>query len=61
MRRIAWIWIALAVAVVGCSENGKATAACRGMQNGFRCSGCCSQNGASSGVLVQGVCSCRGG
>jgi hypothetical protein len=61
MRRVAWIWIAIAIAiaVVGCSENRAATAACRSAQNGPRCSGCCSQNGASTGILVQGVCSCR--
>jgi hypothetical protein len=59
MRRVAWVWIVFAVAIVGCSENSAATRACRAQQNGFRCSGCCSQNGAGSGVLIQGVCSCR--
>lgn len=61
MRRIAWIWIVLGLVVVGCSENKAATAACKSQQNGPRCDGCCKTNGAGSGVLIQGVCSCRGG
>ncbi len=61
MRRIVWIGIALAFAVSGCSENKSATAACRDQQNGNRCDGCCKSKGASAGVLIQGVCSCRGG
>ena len=64
MKPMTWLaaglWLALIVGAVGCSNNPKATKACKGQAvTSHECNACCVRNGAVASMW-SGSCSCSG-
>jgi len=61
-KAAAWIMLGVAVTLgaAACSENPKATEACKDKSNADDCDKCCHSNGAN-GYKYIGNCACLGG